>query len=73
MRWDHWNMKADGGTAGRDVVEPGAWLLAYWMGRYHGYIVPPEAIDPELLQVDRARNKTPGASPYTCPRRPELF
>ena len=38
MRWDHWTMQADGGSGNPDVIEPGAWLLAYWMGRYHGYI-----------------------------------
>jgi hypothetical protein len=73
MRWDHWTMQADGGTGGRDVVEPGAWLLAYWMGRYHGFISSPEVTDPALLKVDRTRNKRFGAIPYAGPPRPELF
>ncbi|MGE4179968.1 MAG: hypothetical protein AB7J34_09105 [Limisphaerales bacterium] len=41
LRWDHWLMQADGGAGGNDVVEPGAWLLAYWMGRYHGFSAAP--------------------------------
>ena len=73
MRWDRWTMKPDGGTAGRDVIEPGAWLLAYWMGRYHGFITPPEVRDLSLLQVDRTRNKRFGAEPYAGPPRPESF
>ena len=73
MRWDHWTMKADGGTAGRDVIEPGAWLLAYWIGRYHGFITPPEVTDSTLLKVDRTRNKRFGAQPYTGPPRPKSF
>lgn len=73
MRWDHWTMKSDGGSGGRDVIEPGAWLLAYWMGRYHGFITPPDVTDPALLQVDRTRNKRFGANPYAGPPRPESF
>jgi len=73
MRWDHWTMQADGGTGGRDVIEPGAWLLAYWMGRYHGFITAPETTDPALLKVDRTRNKHFGAKPYVGPPRPESF
>src|SRR2546423_1544773 len=49
MRWDNWTMQADGGTDGRDVVEPSGWLLAYWMGRFHGFIAPPKQhTDPEI-------------------------
>ncbi len=74
MRWDHWTMQPDGGSSiNPHVIEPGAWLLAYWMGRYHGFITPPNATDPTLLQVDRVRNKQLGAKPYTGPPRPVLF
>ncbi len=71
MRWDHWTMQADGGSGGRDVVEPGAWLLAYWMGRFHGFIDAPETTDPEVLTVDRNRHHSFGARPYAGPQWPE--
>jgi len=70
MLWDNWTMKADGGTSGNDVVQPASWLLAYWMGRYHGFIEPPQATAPELLQVDRNRGIVLGAKPYAGPARP---
>lgn len=69
MRWDGWTMQADGGTGGRDVVEPSSWLLAYWMGRFHGFIKPPEATDPKLLAVEPDPAKH-GAKPYDGPARP---
>lgn len=73
MRWDHWTMQADGGSASNpDVIEPGAWLLAYWMGRYHGFISPPVVTDSALLQVERARDSRSGAKPYIGPPRPAL-
>jgi len=52
LRWDHWLMQADGGAGGRDVVEPSAWLVAYWMGRYHGFIAAPTVSEPELFPVE---------------------
>ncbi len=73
MRWDHWTMQADGGSSPNpDVIEPGAWLLAYWMGRFHGFISPPVATDTALLQVERTRDIHLGAKPYTGPPCPEL-
>ena len=71
MRWDHWAMQPDGGTGGRDVVEPGAWLLAYWMGRYHGFIGPPQTTNPEALTPEQIRNPSLGAKPYTGQPWPE--
>jgi len=73
MRWDHWAMQADGGAGGRDVVEPSGWLLAYWMGRFHGFIEAPTATDPMLLTVERNHGKTLGASPYAGPPRPSGY
>ncbi len=72
MRWDAWTMQADGGSDGRDVVEPSGWLVAYWMGRFHGFISAPAAsISPDLtVQVQRGKRR--GAEPYTGPGRPEL-
>lgn len=72
-RRDHWLMQADGGTGGRDVVEPSSWLLAYWMGRYHGFIEAPQTTDPAPLTVERARGRVLGARPYDGPPRPAKF
>ena len=72
IRWDSWTMQLDGGSDGHDVVEPGGWLLAYWMGRYHGFIAAPsrpedgiwtEADGPALPRL---------ATPYDGPARPML-
>ncbi|MSU36239.1 MAG: hypothetical protein EXS36_14315 [Pedosphaera sp.] len=73
LRWDHWLMQADGGAGGNDVIEPGAWLLAYWMGRYHGFIGAPAVTDPKLLTVEHSDNRELGAKPYTGPARPAGF
>lgn len=73
MLWDAWTMKADGGTGGNDVVQPASWLLAYWMGRYHGFIEPPQATDPTLISVDRTAGRVLGARPYSGPPRPSPF
>jgi len=70
MLWDHWTMKADGGTGGKDVVQPVSWLLAYWMGRYYGFIESPRVTEPTLLGVDRNRGVTLGAKPYDKAPRP---
>lgn len=73
LRWDHWLMQADGGAGGNDVAEPGAWLLAYWMGRHHGFIAAPEVTDPQLLTVELSQNRELGAKPYAGPPRPAGF
>lgn len=73
LRWDHWLMQADGGAGGQDVVEPGAWLLAYWMGRYHGFVAAPTVTDPELLRVEHTDFREQGAEPYAGPGRPSGF
>jgi hypothetical protein len=73
LRWDHWLMQADGGTGGRDVADPSGWLLAYWMGRYYGFIEGPKVTDARLLTVERNRGKTFGAKPYEGPKRPVGF
>lgn len=70
LRWDRWLMQLDGGAGGNDVVEPGAWLLAYWMGRYHGYIAPPTVTDPSLVSVEHTYERELGAKPYVGPARP---
>ncbi len=73
LRWDHWTMQADGGSGGKDVVEPSGWLLAYWMGRYAGFIEAPRVTNPELLTVERNRGRAYGARSYSGPPRPEGF
>lgn len=73
LRWDHWLMQADGGAGGREVAEPSGWLLAYWMGRYHGFLGAPETTDAALLEG--AQDVDPGgleALPYQGPARPDL-
>lgn len=70
MRWDAWTMKADGGAGGADVVEPGGWLVSYWMGRYHGYLAPPATSRPELVTVGADEVPAGGAKPYDGPGRP---
>ena len=70
MRWDAWTMKADGGANGQDVIEPGGWLAAYWMGRYHGFIAAPTTQDPALIRVEHSLNRELGAKPYSGPARP---
>jgi hypothetical protein len=72
MRWDAWTMQADGGSDGRDVIEPSGWLLAYWMGRYHGFIAPPAVHIDSQVEVQVQRGKRRGAEPYNGPSRPEL-
>ncbi len=78
MRWDHWAMQPDGGSSVHpDVIEPGAWLLAYWMGRHHGFITAP--ISPAPIPVRQAagadksnHSSNRGAKPYVGPPRPDL-
>jgi hypothetical protein len=72
LRWDRWLMQADGGAGGNDVVEPAGWLLAYWMGRYHGFIGAPTVTDPGLLTVEHTENRELGALPYEGPPRPAV-
>lgn len=73
LRWDHWTMQADGGTGGRDVVEPAAWLLAYWMGRYHGFIAAPTVSNQLASAMASGSDGHPRARPYAGPSRPSGF
>lgn len=66
-------MQADGGAGGQDVAEPVGWLLAYWMGRYHGFLAAPEVTDPALLRVEHTDFRDLGAEPYAGPGRPAGF
>ncbi len=43
--FDRWNRNPyypDGGKGGKWEDDGGSWLLAYWMGRYHGFIGGPD-------------------------------
>ncbi len=72
MRWDAWTMQEDGGTGGNDVAEPGGWLVAYWMGRYHGYITAPIDAPAEATTVRPGEAPAGGARPYAGPPRPPV-
>jgi hypothetical protein len=69
MRWDGWTMQADGGTGGRDVVEPSGWLHAYWMGRYYGFIKAPASVA-TIKEVSVLPKGVFGARAYDGPSRP---
>ena len=64
-------MELDGGSGGRVVIDPSGWLDAYWMGRYYGFILPPDTKEKSLLTVPK-RNERHGAAPYDGPPRPAL-
>ncbi len=61
----------DGGAGGNMVMEPTGFLRDYWMGRYYGFILPPEETDPDLLTV-KEEKKQLGAAPYKGPKRPDF-
>jgi len=44
-RWNHNPFKPDGGCGGREEKDAGHYLLPYWMGRYHGFIVEDDSLD----------------------------
>ena len=71
-RWTN-NMGAvRGGYSGHEVEDPSGWLDAYWMGRYYGFILPPDTDDPKLTTVpDRALRL--GAVPYDGPPMPDVL
>ncbi len=73
MLWDNWTMKADGGTGENDVVQPSSWLLAYWMGRYHGFIEAPKVTDASLISPNKREPLGSEAKPYSGPQRPGRF
>ena len=56
------------------ITEPSGWLEDYWMGRYYGFILPPDpSTDPEALTlgppVDDPRKRD---TPYDGPPRPPI-
>jgi len=61
----------DGGSGGRTVTPPIGWLEDYWMGRYYGFILPPQTDDPKLLSPDGLPLPKQTAVPYAGPARPD--
>lgn len=70
QRWVNSALELDVG-GGMQVIDPAGWLDAYWMGRYYGFILPPDAKDKSLISVPQ-RNERHGAAPYDGPPRPPL-
>ncbi len=67
-------MTYDGGSNGNVVREPNDFILAYWLGRYHGMISAPETDDPKLTTVKPSKKGEHfGAEPYHGPKRPKLY
>lgn len=64
-------LEYDGGSGGRQALDPAPWLEAYWMGRYYGFITEPKTDDPALTTVQPRPNQAFGAQPYNGPDRPE--
>jgi hypothetical protein len=60
----------DGGAGGKAIVDPAAWLEAYWLGRYYGFITDAQTDDPALTSVPDSDEKA-GALPYAGTGRPE--
>ncbi len=59
----------DGGLRVTPAV---GWLEDYWMGRYYGFILPPDTKDRALTTIPDAPIRQLGAKPYDGPPRPKL-
>ena len=69
-RWPDDPFELEGGN-GHTVIDPAGWLDAYWMGRYYGFITPPQTDDPDLIDVPPPpADYHPGAAPYDGPPMP---
>ncbi len=51
------------------IEDPSGFICSYWLGRYAGFILPPDTDDPALLTVPE-RGLQLGAEPYTGPEVP---
>ena len=54
------------------VLDPAGWLDAYWMGRYYGFILPPDTDDPALTTLGQ-QEPPEGAAPYDGPPMPDVL
>lgn len=73
LRWSNTTLSEQSGTGGRTVADPSGWLDAYWMGRYYGFISPPQTEQPELLTVSDDEIPLGGAAPYDGPPMPDFL
>nr|MBI1231277.1 hypothetical protein [Cytophagales bacterium] len=62
----------DGGVNSKRIMEPLGFIRDYWMGRYYGFIAPPEVTEINLLQVGAGISEGPGARPYSGTPRPHI-
>ncbi len=72
MRWDSWTLAPDGGSGGKSVIEPGGWLLAYWLGRHSGLISGPASHERSQITVRLDEIPEGGAASYDGPPRPAV-
>jgi hypothetical protein len=71
-KWgDRYALQYDGGQDSKGVTPPTGWLADYWMGRYYGFIRPPDTTDPALTTVPPRSGPHPAAPPYAGPPRPK--
>lgn len=72
-RWSDNPFEYDGGGGGGSVIDPSGWLHAYWMGRYYGFISPPQGEGDKSPMTEWSGYRTPqGAKPYDGPPRAPL-
>ena len=64
-------VRYDGGQGGRGATPAVGWLEDYWMGRYYGFIHPPQTTDATVLQVEDSEIRSGGAAAYAGPPRPD--
>lgn len=72
VRGSRRHLRLNGGRGGNGVTDPSAWLMDYWMGRYHGFIEAPAADVPDLPSVTPPEKRPPGAPVYDGPPRPAI-
>ncbi len=67
MKWEYdpYRLKHGNGC----IEDPSGFLCSYWLGRYAGFILPPDTDAPALLSVPE-RGLHLGAEPYTGPEVP---
>jgi hypothetical protein len=63
-------LQYDGGEDSKGVTPPIGWLMDYWMGRYYGFILPPNQQDIPSISVEGRAKIRQGAAPYEGPPRP---
>ena len=70
-KWgDRSALQYDGDGDSKSVTPPIGWLEDYWMGRYYGFIEPPETQDSSVVSNRPPVRAAQGAAPYDGPKRP---